>query len=57
MTSRQIETSREIRLWIAQVIIPLAVIVVMSDDEKRKVVTDKVDKLKRNATSFINGIF
>ena len=50
MTYRQIEASREARLWIGQVIIPAAVAVgyIMSKPELRDKVTTKFKEVKRN---------
>ena len=48
MTFKQIETSREIRLWIAQIIVPAitAVAIAMSIPEVRYEVAEKVSSLK-----------
>ena len=50
MTYKQIEASREIRLWIGQVIVPAAVaaVTVMSNPNVRDFVSTKFDGLKRN---------
>lgn len=51
MTYKQIEASREIRLWIGQVIVPAAVaaVTMMSNPNVREFVSAKFDSLKRNA--------
>lgn len=48
MTHRQIEASREIRLWIGQVIVPAAAaaLTVASIPEVREYVGDNVRKIK-----------
>ncbi len=48
MTYRQIETSREIRLWLGQVIVPtvVGVAIYMSNDNCRKEVKKKYEKAK-----------
>ena len=48
MTYKQIEASREARLWIGQVIIPAITVVVaaMTVPEVRKAVTEKANNLK-----------
>ena len=48
MTYKQIETSREIRLWITQVIVPAGIVVstAMSIPEVREPVVKKVKKVK-----------
>ena len=49
MTHRQIEASREARLWIAQVIVPAIAIVtavVSTVPEFREAVTEKVEDVK-----------
>ena len=45
MTYKQIETSREARLWISSVIIPIAGCIMMVP-EARQAVADKARKLK-----------
>ena len=47
MTYRQIETSREIRLWLGQVIIPAGV-VIMASPEARRMVVEKSNGLIRS---------
>ena len=47
MTYKQIEASREARLWIGQVILPI-VTAVMLVPEAREAVVDKVKKAKKN---------
>lgn len=56
MTHRQTETSREIRLWIGQVIIPVATIagIAMSNPEVRERVTTKVNSAKAFIKSKLN---
>jgi hypothetical protein len=48
MTYRQTETSREIRLWLGQIVIPAIAIVatVMSNPEARTYVVTKGQKVK-----------
>ena len=48
MTYKQIEASREARLWIGQVIIPAITVVgaVMTVPEVRKAVTEKANNVK-----------
>ena len=48
MTYKQIEASREARLWIGQVIIPAITVVgaAMTVPEVRKAVTDKANNVK-----------
>ena len=48
MTYKQIEVSREARLWIGQVIIPAITVVgaAMTIPEVRKAVTEKANNLK-----------
>ena len=42
MNWKQIETSREARLWLGQIIVPLATVVIMASPETRKKVFDGV---------------
>lgn len=48
MTYKQIEASREVRLWIGQVIVPAIGVaaVAMSNPEVRKAVSKKADDVK-----------
>lgn len=50
MTARQLEASREARLWIRQVIIPAAIcgVVIMSKPELRSKIKTKFNNVKRN---------
>lgn len=50
MTYRQIEASREVRLWIGQVIIPAAIAAgyVMSKPELRDKIATKFKEVKHN---------
>lgn len=51
MTYRQVETSREIRLWITQVIIPMCGIAMMIPEAREAVVAkakELKDKVKEN---------
>lgn len=53
MNWRQIETSRESRLWIGQVFIPLAAVVMANPETRTKVinfVSDKVVKVRNAVT-------
>lgn len=45
MNWKQIETSREIRLWLTQIVLPIAT-VVMIVPESRKAVVEKTKKVK-----------
>jgi len=56
MTYRQIEASREIRLWIGQVIVPIAVGVIMLDEDKRDAVKEKFSKMKDKGIEVIGSI-
>ena len=47
MTYKQIEASREVRLWIGQVIVP-AIALIMAIPEARKKVIDKSKSIKRS---------
>ena len=47
MTQRQIDSSREARLWLSQIVLPV-VGVVMMVPEVRQAVIDKVKTAKRN---------
>lgn len=59
MTWKQIEKSREIRLWISQIIFPTAVIVgtVLSIPEVRKNVVIKANRIKNDIESKIKRKF
>ena len=50
MTHKQIEQSREARLWLGQIIIPAATLVVsaLSIPEVRQVVVTKVEDVKKS---------
>lgn len=49
MTYKQIEASRELRLWIGQVIVPAVSVsaVLLSNPEVRKFATEKFEDVKR----------
>ena len=49
MTYKQIEASREIRLWIGQVIVPAAAatVMIMGNPQAREFVSDKWKAVKR----------
>lgn len=53
MTYKQIEASREARLWIGQVIIPAATAaaVILANPETRQKATAKIDELKSSIKS------
>ena len=51
---KQIETSREIRLWIAQIIVPAGMILTASP-EARAYVKDRYGKAKCKVTSLFKG--
>lgn len=46
MKWRQIETSREIRLWIGQIIVPLATAVVIVSPDARQAISNGYVKVK-----------
>ena len=50
MTYKQIETSREVRLWIGQIIVPAASVVVatLSIPEVRKMAVTKAARVKES---------
>lgn len=50
MTYKQIEASREVRLWIGQVIVPVAtgVAIAMTNPDVRKAVVTKFNKVKKS---------
>lgn len=50
MTYKQIEASREVRLWIGQVIVPAIGVaaVVMSNPEVRRTVSNKTREVKQS---------
>jgi len=56
-TYRQLETSREIRLWIGQVIIPIAALVILSDEKKMDAVQDMARRIKVSARQVIDKLF
>ena len=47
MTQRQIDSSREARLWLSQIVLPI-VGVIMMVPETRQAVVDKVKSTKKN---------
>ena len=47
MTYKQIEASREVRLWLAQIVLPIATVIMMVP-EAREAVVDKVKAAKKN---------
>lgn len=47
MTNRQIETSREIRLWVAQIAIPALAVIAMAKPETKEAIADKVESVKK----------
>ena len=53
MTYKQIEASREARLWIGQVIIPVATAatIVFANPDTRQFASDKMNELKANIKS------
>lgn len=50
MTYKQIEASREVRLWIGQVIVPVAtgVAIAMTNPDVRKAVVTKFNEVKKS---------
>ena len=53
MTYKQIEASRELRLWIGQVIVPAVSVtaVVLANPDVRKAAREKLDNIKRKFQS------
>lgn len=53
MTYKQIEASRELRLWIGQVIVPTVSVmaVVLANPDVRKVASEKLDNIKQKFQS------
>ena len=53
MTYKQIEASRELRLWIGQVIVPAVSVtaVVLANPDVRKLASEKLDNIKRKFQS------
>ena len=47
MTYKQIEASREARLWLAQIVLPIATVIMMVP-EAREAIVDKVRTAKKN---------
>lgn len=47
MTNKQLDTSRELRLWIGQIVIPI-IGVTMMIPEAREAVTKHIRKVKQN---------
>lgn len=49
MTYKQIEAARELRLWLGQIVIPAATVVVvaMSNPEVKRTVVETKDNIKR----------
>lgn len=47
MTYKQIEASREARLWLVQIVLPIATVIMMVP-EAREAVMDKVKAAKKN---------
>lgn len=52
MTYRQIETSREIRLWLGQIILPIATVVMLVPESRNVVVTKFKEAKKVIETKF-----
>lgn len=51
MTYKQIETMREVRLWIGQIVVPIAGVaatVLAACPEARQTVSNKLDEMKTN---------
>lgn len=53
MTYKQIEGAREVRLWIGQIIVPAATVVVtvMTIPEVRQTIATKANSIKQNIES------
>ncbi len=59
MTYKQIEASRELRLWIGQVIVPAVSVaaVVLANPDVRRVAAEKVESIKQKfRTKKIRGL-
>lgn len=56
MTYKQIETAREVRLWISQIIVPAATVAVtaMTIPEVRQAIATKANSIKQNIESKMN---
>jgi len=55
-TYRQLETSREIRLWLGQVIVPCVIGVIMMDEDRRDAVKMKFTKMKDKGIEFVGSV-
>lgn len=53
MTNKQIETAREIRLWVGQIVVPAAVggVIIMANPNVRLAIRGSINKLKRSLRS------
>lgn len=53
MTYKQIEASRELRLWIGQVIVPAVTMtaVVLANPDVRRAASDKIESVKQKIRS------
>ena len=47
MTYKQVETSREVRLWLTQIVLPVVGVIMLVPEARRAVVT-KVKQAKKN---------
>lgn len=47
MTYKQLETSREVRLWLTQIVLPIVTVVALVPEARNAVVT-KVKEVKKN---------
>lgn len=57
MTFRQTETSREIRLWLGQIVVPAAVGIAMIPAETRKAICDAAKDKAKKAWNSVSGVF
>lgn len=54
MTYKQIEASREIRLWIGQVLVPATALIVAISPDARKTIVDKAASVKESIKNRFN---
>lgn len=54
MTYKQIEASREIRLWIGQVLVPATALIVAISPDARKTIADKATSVKESIKNRFN---
>lgn len=58
MTYKQIETSREMRLWISQVIVPVvgAAAIAMTNPDVKNYVSEKIEKTKQKVNEKVSKL-